>query len=170
MTHLDPMGPYGSWPGTLVEEEEEAAAALSYQPSVLSQVIAGERVKVRPRCDDCGSLLLTHEADVWCPSCVTAEGEEEVPSGLDEAGRSARAPLDAHGLAALPVTLSPRVLAAHEELVRKTHPEEREDFEWDMDIGFNPQTGAFDAMMEGSVMERLRALGPVVRIKGRMSF
>ena len=167
------VGPMGAWDGDEVEGPEETrAASMAWgipgehgsddegRHPVLSSVLSGEQVVVRPRCDDCGSVMLRDDHGArWCASCVTAEVYEQA-----EPERTfASAPTGAE-LAALPVTLSPAVLAAHEALVRKTHPEELGEFT--IELGFNPSTGAFDAMMEGRVMQALREMGPGVRIKG----
>ena len=61
--------------------------------------------------------------------------------------------------------ISQEVRDSHALLVKRTHPDEVEEFE--MELGFNPDTGAFDAMADQRMMELLRQMGPVVRVRAR---
>jgi hypothetical protein len=70
--------------------------------------------------------------------------------------------------------LSEQVRRAHdaqvEALDEKRGFEEVLKDEFEIQLGWNPQTGAMDAMMDGKVMTALRMAGPVVVIKGRFEF
>ena len=70
--------------------------------------------------------------------------------------------------------LSEQVRRAHEAQVQalkeKVEVEEVLKDEFTVELGWNPQTGAMDAMMDGRVMGALRQMGPVVVIKGRVHF
>jgi hypothetical protein len=177
----------GAWDGDEVEGPEETrAASMAWgipgehgtddegRHPVLSSVLSGEKIQVRPRCDDCGSVMLRDDHGAsWCASCITGEVEGDglektaIPMPADGVMRefTLNGSMDARGLAALPVTLRPEILEYHQAVVKQMFREEVG--EWEMELGFNPQTGAFDAMMDGKVMQMLREMGPGVKIKGK---
>ena len=70
--------------------------------------------------------------------------------------------------------LSERVKEAHraqvEELEEKRGFQEVLKDEFEIQLGWNPDTGAMDAVMKGEVMWALRKAGAVVTIKGRFEF
>ena len=70
--------------------------------------------------------------------------------------------------------ISDRVKEAHdaqvEELEEKRRIVDVLKDEFEVQLGWNPDTGAMDAMMDGKVMTAIRMAGPVVVIKGRFEF
>jgi hypothetical protein len=151
------IGAYGAWDGDDAETPQEVHAAQIHAPSVLSQVIAGERIQVRPRCEQCGSVLLRDNMEgTWCPTCVShsAFGQADEDTPVNEVYPT---PLDAYSLASQPV-IREIVLKSHQCMIERSSPPPppaRGTLRWDASIlGFRIEPGD-----DSPLWDRVRADG-----------
>jgi hypothetical protein len=98
----------------------------------------------------------------------------ELGEGVDLVDLAYHAPANGTVVRQVGEEISDRVKEAHEaqveELDEKRQIADVLKDEFEIQLGWNPQTGAMDAMMDGKVMTALRMAGAVVVIKGRFEF